>query len=377
MSKNNMNQNIVTLDGMEKIEVNPLDKPMYLPSKSKVTTERDQIQATREPLTREDFIKGVGAPQVAHIEMAISPVPVLHTIDLGTLYPSFMNQNLCQEIPCPTADSSFVSAAPLKSFWEWDFSATYKDPTTEAISAQLIKDIDEMILANLDEGIKELQDDLRFVDGRVSTNIPELDFILDGGLLIGGLTLIGSPAGVGKSALIREMCVSLARDDTKFVAAFGEVPLQLVIDEMYTAVQDEFDSYLIAPHKNVRDLISELRETLNEPGAYCTEVVMVDDGGMFMDEGDAILGMELRRLARDYNVAVVLTTGMSRQSHYSGDPLWSTTSMRIMSQADVAIQMQRQGNTGWTEMKIVKDRNSGVLGTTTYFDPASRLFCPF
>ena len=57
---------------------------------------------------------------------------------------------------------------------------------------------------------------------RSPTRIGELDRVLGGGIVEGGLILIGGDPGVGKSTLLLQVCDHLARDGKKMLYISGE-----------------------------------------------------------------------------------------------------------------------------------------------------------
>ena len=57
---------------------------------------------------------------------------------------------------------------------------------------------------------------------RMATGISELDRVLGGGIVEGGLMLIGGDPGVGKSTLLLQVCANLCRDGKKVLYISGE-----------------------------------------------------------------------------------------------------------------------------------------------------------
>ena len=50
-------------------------------------------------------------------------------------------------------------------------------------------------------------------DNRISTGIGELDRVLGGGIVQGGLMLVGGDPGIGKSTLLLQLCREVSRSD--------------------------------------------------------------------------------------------------------------------------------------------------------------------
>ena len=57
---------------------------------------------------------------------------------------------------------------------------------------------------------------------RTPTGIPELDRVLGGGIVEGGLMLIGGDPGIGKSTLLLQVCANLAEAGKRVLYISGE-----------------------------------------------------------------------------------------------------------------------------------------------------------
>ncbi len=62
---------------------------------------------------------------------------------------------------------------------------------------------------------------------RWSTGLPELDFVLGGGIVPGSMTLIGGEPGIGKSTLLLQVAARLEGAGRRVLYASGESPDQL------------------------------------------------------------------------------------------------------------------------------------------------------
>jgi len=70
------------------------------------------------------------------------------------------------------------------------------------------------VLLNSDENVQDMP--------RVSTEIPELDRVLGGGIVRGSLVLIGGDPGIGKSTLMMQLAHSLSRMNHRILYISGE-----------------------------------------------------------------------------------------------------------------------------------------------------------
>lgn len=374
MSKNNMtNQNKIMLDGMEKIEVNPLDQPMYMPSKGKMSTPRDEVQATRDPMTIDYFKANFPSPTEADFPPAPTLIPYTGSLDISSMYATPIKAITLPIVKKPMQSFSDI----LKHF-----------STMEGEIKFLDYEANMNFFTGSESEFKSLADDISCPlcpmelyqkgPGKVATGIEEFDQMLDGGFRRGALTVIGAQAGIGKTRLLREFGTSMIKNGTPFVGSFYE-NLGDVLGEFNDAseVADQFE--VVNGSCNLSTLIADLREVLDSIWAEVNEVpiVMVDDSTFYKDAGADTLANQLRRIAGEYNVAVVLTNPLSRQAHYSGDGVWLSSDTRLIASADAAITMTRADSTGWNKLKVVKNRDTGVLGQFTFFDPVSRAFSPF
>src|SRR5436309_4003989 len=64
---------------------------------------------------------------------------------------------------------------------------------------------------------------------RVSTNLPNFDRVLGGGLVLGAVTLVGGEPGIGKSTLLLQAAQELARDGAVLYVSGEESPRQLAM----------------------------------------------------------------------------------------------------------------------------------------------------
>lgn len=64
---------------------------------------------------------------------------------------------------------------------------------------------------------------------RITTNIPSLDRVLGGGLVIGAVTLVGGEPGIGKSTLLLQVANELATDGPVLYVSGEESPRQIAL----------------------------------------------------------------------------------------------------------------------------------------------------
>ena len=65
-------------------------------------------------------------------------------------------------------------------------------------------------------------------DTRILTGIQELDRVLGGGIVVGGLVLVGGDPGIGKSTLLLQMCQKLVAEKKEVLYISGEESLKQI-----------------------------------------------------------------------------------------------------------------------------------------------------
>ena len=155
--------------------------------------------------------------------------------------------------------------------------AAKQRPGTGA-TAMLLSDIPEDVIA------------------RTSTGVSELDRVLGGGIVEGGLMLIGGDPGVGKSTLLLQVCANLCRDGRKVLYISGEESAKQIklrarrlgidVPNLYVLAENALDAVeekllKLAPDVAVVDSIQTMYrpEMASAPGSVsqireCTSLLM-------------------------------------------------------------------------------------------------------
>jgi len=89
---------------------------------------------------------------------------------------------------------------------------------------------------------------------RIPTRISELDRVLGGGIVEGGLILIGGDPGIGKSTLLLQVCAHLARDGKRVLYISGEESARQ-IKLRASRLEINEDIYILA--ENALDAVEE------------------------------------------------------------------------------------------------------------------------
>jgi len=153
---------------------------------------------------------------------------------------------------------------------------------------------------------------------RTATGIPELDRVLGGGLVAGGVTLIGGEPGIGKSTLLLQVADRLARTGQTVLYVAGEESLEQIrlrADRLGVTAEIQLTRDTRAEH--VAALMAEHRPALCIVDSIQTVTVEGDGtpGGVSqVREGTALL----TRAAKETGTATVLVGHVTKEGTVAG-----------------------------------------------------------
>ncbi|MPY65677.1 DNA repair protein RadA [Deinococcus sp. SDU3-2] len=153
---------------------------------------------------------------------------------------------------------------------------------------------------------------------RTPTGIPELDRVLGGGLVAGGVTLIGGEPGIGKSTLLLQVADRLARTGQTVLYVAGEESLEQIrlrADRLGVTAEIQLTRDTRAEH--VAALMAEHRPALCIVDSIQTVTVEGDGtpGGVAqVREGTALL----TRAAKETGTATVLVGHVTKEGTVAG-----------------------------------------------------------
>ena len=153
---------------------------------------------------------------------------------------------------------------------------------------------------------------------RTSTGISELDRVLGGGIVEGGLMLLGGDPGIGKSTLLIQVCDHLCRNGKKVETRMQELaPDMMVVDSIQTMYRPEMAS---APGS-----ISQIRE--------CTSLLM--------------------RMAKESGTAIFLVGHVTKDGAIAGPRM-------LEHMVDVVLYFEGDNQHQYRLLRAVKNRFGSV-----------------
>lgn len=361
-----MNSNTLTLDGIsfEKIEPTAAEKPVYSPSKGKMMTQAQVDREGREAVTRDDFIKNV----VISIDTETQFQPLSMECISSGIVP------LCDFFtsePTPVAGQMFAEADGGLHFFDGENWAKHALEVSNMISKKSF--IDALLGKHSLEELMRGQN-----DPNIMTGIKELDD-LNNGFRRGQVTIIGSQVGAGATRLLKTIGKGFASQRKTFIISSIEQRPDVVAADIKKGSEalPQFGEFAVVDHgMDVKSMLERVRESIDLAPEDIPEVdaILIDNLGFYMDAGADFLMNELNAIARQYDLAVIGTTALSRNTHYSGDPMWMSNQSPLIQKANAAYTLTRDIGPDETCLKVAKSREYMNQGAFTHFYPRTFSF---
>lgn len=200
--------------------------------------------------------------------------------------------------------------------------------------------------------LKDIPEDITL---RTSTGIGELDRVLGGGIVEGGLMLIGGDPGVGKSTLLLQVCANLCKSGKKVLYISGEESakqiklrarrLQIDVPNLYVLAENALDGVeekilSLQPDVAVVDSIQTMYrpEMASAPGSVsqireCTSLLM--------------------RLAKESGTAIFLVGHVTKEGAIAGPRM-------LEHMVDVVLYFEGDRQQEYRLLRAVKNRFGSV-----------------
>jgi DNA repair protein RadA/Sms len=111
---------------------------------------------------------------------------------------------------------------------------------------------------------------------RISTNLPNLDRVLGGGLVIGAVTLVGGEPGIGKSTLLLQAAAELAKEGPVLYVSGEESPRQIAMRARRLGIVDP--NIRLYTETSIEKILAEL-EKLRPVAAIVDSIQTVHTSG--------------------------------------------------------------------------------------------------
>jgi DNA repair protein RadA/Sms len=204
--------------------------------------------------------------------------------------------------------------------------------------------------------------DLSSGEVRLSTGIGELDRVLGGGLVTGGLSLIGGDPGVGKSTLLLTVLANFAGRGLKTLYVSGEESarqirlranrLQLPTDKLYILPETDLDAALAAAERlKPRVLVLDSVQTLHSP-----ELTGVPGAVSQVRE----VAARAMALSKGHDIPTFLVGHVTKQGGIAGPKV-------LEHLVDTVIYFEGDGRTQLRVLRAVKNR-FGSTGEIGFFE---------
>ena len=213
-------------------------------------------------------------------------------------------------------------------------------------------------------------------EGHKPTGISELDLVLGGGVVEGGMLLIGGDPGIGKSTLLLQVCKNLACEDFKVLYVSGEESLKQIKMRAERLGVNPEGCFLLAETDiiTIADAVSEIKPSL----------LLIDSiQTMRLAELNSLPGSvtQVREcaafftaLAKKENMAVVLVGHVTKEGSLAGPRV-------LEHMVDTVLYFEGDGKDAYRVIRAAKNRfgstneigifEMGEKGLTGITDPSA------
>ncbi|MEG1992021.1 MAG: DNA repair protein RadA [Acetivibrio sp.] len=188
-------------------------------------------------------------------------------------------------------------------------------------------------------------------DERILTGIGELDRVLGGGIVMGGLVLVGGDPGIGKSTLLLQMCRQLTEKQEKVLYISGEESLKQI--KMRAERLGGFSGELLVLCETDLDLVEETLVRMRP------SVVIIDSiQTMFREDISSAPGSvsqvrettsALLRLAKSLSIAIFIVGHVTKEGVVAGPRM-------LEHMVDTVLYFEGDGALTYRVLRAVKNR---------------------
>ena len=188
-------------------------------------------------------------------------------------------------------------------------------------------------------------------DTRILTVMKELDSVLGGGIVVGGLVLVGGDPGIGKSTLLLQVCKELSFCRHKVLYVSGEESLKQI--KMRAERLGKFDGELLLLSETNLDVIAETTARIKP------EVVIIDSiQTMFTEDVSSAPGSvsqirettgTLMHLAKDLAISIFIVGHVTKEGVVAGPRV-------LEHMVDTVLYFEGDGTASFRILRAVKNR---------------------
>ena len=189
---------------------------------------------------------------------------------------------------------------------------------------------------------------------RTGTGISELDRVLGGGIVEGGLILIGGDPGIGKSTLLLQVCDHLAKDGKRVLYISGEESARQIklraarlgiTSDMYVLAENALD----AVEEKIRDLQPDTAVIDSIQTMYRPEMASAPGSVSQIREGTSLV----MRLCKETGTSVFLVGHVTKDGAIAGPRM-------LEHMVDVVLYFEGDRQQDYRLLRAVKNRFGSV-----------------
>ncbi|MBR2718411.1 MAG: DNA repair protein RadA [Clostridia bacterium] len=200
--------------------------------------------------------------------------------------------------------------------------------------------------------LKEIPEDVTL---RISTGISELDRVLGGGIVEGGLMLIGGDPGIGKSTLLLQVCANLCREGKRVLYVSGEESakqlklrarrLNIDVPNLYVLAENSLDGV----EEKLREIQPDVAVVDSIQTMYRPEMSSAPGSVSQIRESTSLL----MRLAKESGTAIFLVGHVTKEGAIAGPRM-------LEHMVDVVLYFEGDRQQEYRLLRAVKNRFGSV-----------------
>ena len=200
--------------------------------------------------------------------------------------------------------------------------------------------------------LKDIPEDVTL---RISTGISELDRVLGGGIVEGGLMLIGGDPGIGKSTLLLQVCAHLCQNGKRVLYVSGEESakqlklrakrLKIDVPNLYVLAENSLDGV----EEKLKEIQPDVAVVDSIQTMYRPEMASAPGSVSQIRESTSLL----MRLAKESGTAIFLVGHVTKEGAIAGPRM-------LEHMVDVVLYFEGDRQQEYRLLRAVKNRYGSV-----------------